>query len=372
MHSIRPLLRFTQLRRRQYLPSIVAVLKTSILSHNSTPIRLYSAQQRQSEEPQTNEPNQSKTDEQKRNFKDDTSPPPDPNKSPFQVFVDTFKSELAKSRELQESVKALQDESGRIGDSEALRRAREAYAKAREQSDRASTLTGQAIKKAATTVGHAATATWDSPVVKTSRRVVSSTASTVAKGVSTATEPIRKNETFKAVSGAVGEAIDDGSSSRYGGYHDRAERRRLRAEWEAKQKNRRVEANPDAGQSVVMHKDSAWREQWNQFKEENTAFQSLISFKRTHYDESDNIMIAGVRNATDWIADTWSGMFAENEVAGVVRRFKEMDPTFNIELFHTELREWIVPEIADAYVKSDLETLSQWFSEAVILYIICL
>jgi import inner membrane translocase subunit TIM44 len=47
------------------------------------------------------------------------------------VFVDTFKSELSKSRELQETVKALQDESGKIGDSEALRRAKEAYAKAR-------------------------------------------------------------------------------------------------------------------------------------------------------------------------------------------------------------------------------------------------
>ena len=45
--------------------------------------------------------------------------------------MDTFKSELAKSRELQETVKALQDESGKIGDSEALRRAKEAYAKAR-------------------------------------------------------------------------------------------------------------------------------------------------------------------------------------------------------------------------------------------------
>ena len=45
--------------------------------------------------------------------------------------MDTFKSELSKSRELQETVKALQDESGKIGDSEALRRAKEAYAKAR-------------------------------------------------------------------------------------------------------------------------------------------------------------------------------------------------------------------------------------------------
>jgi len=30
------------------------------------------------------------------------------------------------------------------------------------------------------------------------------------------------------------------------------------------------------------------------------------------------------------------------------------------------LREWIIPEVVDAYVKGDVETLKQWFSEAVL------
>lgn len=80
------------------------------------------------------------------------------------------------------------------------------------------------------------------------------------------------------------------------------------------------------------------------------------------------MVVSGVRNVTDWVADTWSGIFSETEVAGVVRRFKEMDPSFNMELFNTELREWIIPEIVDAYVKGDVETLSQWMSEAVCYY----
>ena len=201
--------------------------------------------------------------------------------------------------------------------------------------------------------------------MKASRKVVSTTASTVAKGVTTATEPIRQNEIYKSVSASVGEAIDDGSASRYGGYRSREERRRLRKQWEDKQKSRRVEENPEAGASVVLHKDSEWKEKWNQFKEENNALQSLLGFKRTHYDESENPLVSTVRSATDWLADTWSGMFAETEVAGVVRRFKEMDPSFNMDAFNTELREWIIPEIVDAYVKGDVETLQQWFSEAV-------
>ena len=90
-----------------------------------------------------------------------------------------------------------------------------------------------------------------------------------------------------------------------------------------------------------------------------------MGLKRNYYDESENTLVSGVRGATDWLVDRWSGMFAENEVAGVVRRFTEMDPTFNMEAFNTELREWIIPEVVDAYVKGDVETLKQWFSEAV-------
>ena len=187
----------------------------------------------------------------------------------------------------------------------------------------------------------------------------------MAKGVSQATEPIRQNEIYKSVSGAVGEAIDDGSSSRYGGYHDRFERRRLRQEWEKKKSLRRVEVNPEAGSNVVLHKDSAWKEQWDKFKEENSAFQTLVGFKRRNYDESENPLVSTVRGVSEWVSDRWGGMFAENEVAGVVRRFKEMDPTFNMDTFSTELREWMIPEIVDAYVTGDVEILSQWFSEAV-------
>jgi hypothetical protein len=95
--------------------------------------RYYAAEPRQ-EPPKNKQEQRAESEEKedpKKHYKEDTGPPPDPNKSPFQVFVDTFKSELSKSRELQETVKALQDESGKIGDSEALRRAKEAYAKAR-------------------------------------------------------------------------------------------------------------------------------------------------------------------------------------------------------------------------------------------------
>jgi len=41
-----------------------------------------------------------------------------------------------------------------------------------------------------------------------------------------------------------------------------------------------------------------------------------------------------------------------------------MDPTFQLEPFLRELREYILPEVLDAYVKGDSETLGQWLSAA--------
>lgn len=47
--------------------------------------------------------------------------------SPFKVFIDTIKEQMSKGKE----VKNLQDEAGRLNDSEALKKAKEMYEKAK-------------------------------------------------------------------------------------------------------------------------------------------------------------------------------------------------------------------------------------------------
>jgi import inner membrane translocase subunit TIM44 len=77
---------------------------------------------------------------------------------------------------------------------------------------------------------------------------------------------------------------------------------------------------------------------------------------KTVYNESDNAIIQTARSISDRI----SGFFAENETAMVIKRFREMDPNFQMEPFLTEMREYILPEVLDAYVK----VLKQWLSAA--------
>jgi import inner membrane translocase subunit TIM44 len=114
-----------------------------------------------------------------------------------------------------------------------------------------------------------------------------------------------------------------------------------------------------AGTNVTLHKDSAWQEKWRNFRDSSPLMQSYFSLKST-YQESENPLISTARSISDRVA----GFFAENETAMVIKKFREMDPNFQIEPFLQELREYMLPEVLDAFVKGDGETLKLWLSAA--------
>lgn len=114
-----------------------------------------------------------------------------------------------------------------------------------------------------------------------------------------------------------------------------------------------------AGTNVTLHKDAAWKESWREFRDSNKLMQSLFSAKAA-FNESENPLISTARSISDRVA----GFFAENETAMVIKKIREMDPTFQIEPFLREMREYILPEVLDAYVKGDTETLKLWLSAA--------
>jgi mitochondrial import inner membrane translocase subunit TIM44 len=111
---------------------------------------------------------------------------------------------------------------------------------------------------------------------------------------------------------------------------------------------------------MVLHKDSPRQEAWNEMKASNPVLRRMGEL-RAAYDESENPVVASVRSVTETIG-TW---FDETETAQVTRLIKAMDPTFNRESFERELREYIVPEVVDAYLSADRESLKAWCGEAV-------
>lgn len=148
-------------------------------------------------------------------------PPPHGDKSPWQVFTETLQTEFKASKEWNESTKALAGGVQQFTENESVRKAREAY---QSTTGAVSSTTGKVLKSTAGAVGKGAAWTWDTPVVKGVRTTVNATATVIEKG----TRPLRETEAYKNVKNV----IDDGSSSRYGGWVEKEERRRIREQRE--------------------------------------------------------------------------------------------------------------------------------------------
>lgn len=163
-------------------------------------------------------------EENKKNDNQKEEPPPPPphgNKSPWQVFTDTLKSEFQASKEWNESTKALGSSVNQFTENESVKRARAAYSAA---SGAATSTTSTAFKGTGKALGQTAAWTWDTTVVKGVRSGVNAT----GRGIDKATKPIRETEVFKTAVGSVKDVVDDGSSSRYGGWVEKEERRKQR------------------------------------------------------------------------------------------------------------------------------------------------
>lgn len=182
-------------------------------------------QSKKQEEPETEGEEKKKKAEgeedegEKKEEKKEDLPPPPPHgdKTPWQVFMDTMQTEFKASKEWNDSTKQLAQGATDFVESESVRKAREAYEKT---TGAVSSTAGKVLKNTAGAVGKGAAWTWDTSVMKGVRKAANVTGEAIDKS----TKPIRDTEAFKSVKSV----IDDGSSSRYGGWVDKEERKRQR------------------------------------------------------------------------------------------------------------------------------------------------
>lgn len=169
------------------------------------------------EEKKEDEKEDQKEDQNEDKKEDLPPPPPHGDKTPWQVFMETMQTEFKASKEWNESTKQLSDSAQQFTESESVRRARQAY---ESTTGAVSSTAGKVLKTSADAVGKGAAWTWDTNVMKGVRKGANITGEALDK----ATKPIRDTEAFKSVK----DAIDDGSSSRYGGWVEKEERKKAR------------------------------------------------------------------------------------------------------------------------------------------------
>ena len=143
------------------------------------------------------------------------------------------------------------------------KKAKEAYDKAQKGSSAA----GKVVKKTAEAVGGVAHKAWESPVGKGVRTTVVTGAHVADK----AFEPVRKTQVYKD----IGNVIDDGSSTAYGGFLTKEQREELRKkelQKRLKEGNgwKPVKENEEAGGALVATDSKptgpSVGQKWEEFK----------------------------------------------------------------------------------------------------------
>lgn len=124
-------------------------------------------------------------------------------------------------------------------------------------------------------------------------------------------------------------------------------------------RSREMTADPSAGEALVLRPESKAKQAWSLFVERNPLMRKMSDW-RASYDESENPTIERIRGVTESIG----GWFGENETAKVVTAFRILDPSFTMDGFQRELREYVVPELIDSYHGAARHLLRQWCGEA--------
>ncbi|KAF2982069.1 hypothetical protein EK904_013534, partial [Melospiza melodia maxima] len=234
-------------------------------------------------------------------------------------FVENIKQELAKNKEMKESIKKFRDEAKKLEESDALREARRKY----------KTIESETVKT--------------SEVIKKKLEEITGT---VKEGVET-----------------VKKEIDESVLGQTGPYR-RPERLRKRTEYSGERiKEQRVfEANEEA-MGMVLHKDSKWYQQWKDFKDNNVVFNRFFEMKMK-YDESDNAFIRASRAVTDRVTDLIGGLFSKTEMSEVLTEILRVDPSFDKDRFLKQCERDIIPNVLEALISGELDILKDWCYEA--------
>ncbi|OLY83881.1 Mitochondrial import inner membrane translocase subunit tim44 [Smittium mucronatum] len=284
--------------------------------------------------------------------------------SPIKAFTDSIKKQMEENKDFQQNAKLIGEKSSVVIESEAVKKAKKVTSAGAEAVYKTASAVGGAIGEGFSKVA-------DSTVVKATGSAVISTAKAVETVASIAAEPIKKTEVYKNVASNVGAYVQE-VGGRYGGYTPKEQRRTSRVlsqmnrakTFSEYQRTRAVKANPEAGEGLVMHKDSKWKESWTNFKENSSLMQNIFRAQKS-IEESENPVIEAGRAVKDRIRGVFGYFINETESAHALRQIRDqIDPTFRLDAFLRDCREYIIPEIMDAYLQQDSVTLKLWCSEA--------
>ncbi|XP_048415325.1 mitochondrial import inner membrane translocase subunit TIM44 isoform X1 [Stegostoma tigrinum] len=283
-------------------------------------------------------------------------------------LLDNIKQELAKNKEMKDSIKKFRDEAKRLEESEALQRARKKYKTIESETVKTSEVLKKKLEEFSETVKESLDEVGKSDIGKKIREGVEEatrSAKQSAESVSKSGERIGKTTAFKAISQSVESVkkeLDESALGRSGTYRSPSSLRKRTDFSHDKTQEKIFEPNEEA-MGMVLHKDSKWYQQWKEFKDNNVVFNRFFEMKMK-YDESDNTFIRASRAITDKVTDLIGGLFSKTEMSEVLTEILKVDPSFDKDTFLKQCERDIIPNVLEAIMRGELEVLKDWCYEA--------
>lgn len=296
------------------------------------------------------------------------TPSSEPPKGFLSRVLENIKTEWSQNKEIKQSLEKFRQETQKLEETEALQQAREKYKKVEAESLKD---VNEVLQNARDSILSGVEKAKEADIVKKTIKM-GDTLSTKAKGaaeeISRQGEFLKESSAFKKMSEAsktVGQELDnvDMLSSLYKAPKELLKRSERSTMSVSSYQQRTVEPNEDI-QSVELHKDSKWSENWRKFKEENPYVNKVFEFKMK-YDESDNPLVRATKNIVDKISDTVGSLFQTTDLSNVLTEICKVDPNFDINSFLVDCEKFIIPTILEAMCQNRQDVLSDWCHEAV-------
>ncbi|NWY70060.1 TIM44 translocase, partial [Erithacus rubecula] len=287
-------------------------------------------------------------------------------------FVENIKQELAKNKEMKESIKKFRDEAKKLEESDALREARRKYKTIESETVKTSEVIKKKLEEITGTVKESLDEVSRSDLgrkIKEGVEEAAKTAKQSAESVTRGGEKLGRTAAFKAISQgveSVKKEIDESVLGQTGPYR-RPERLRKRTEYSGERiKEQRVfEANEEA-MGMVLHKDSKWYQQWKDFKDNNVVFNSECSGGAAHSLPSLDLLPSvspGMQIPNSHLS-LLGGLFSKTEMSEVLTEILRVDPSFDKDRFLKQCERDIIPNVLEALISGELDILKDWCYEA--------
>ncbi|KAK7115763.1 mitochondrial import inner membrane translocase subunit TIM44-like [Littorina saxatilis] len=282
----------------------------------------------------------------------------------FQQVVDNIKQEFTKNKEMKENLKKFKQETQKLEESDALKKARQKFESIESDTASVRKTLGEFKGKVSETVEELQ----KTELLKKGHEIskeLGKTAGKAADSISKSGEQLSKTAAYKTVSQsvkAVKQEFDDVALSRAKLYRAPVKPKRRTDLARIVREERPMQANEDA-MGMVLHKDSRFYESWQNFKDNNQYVTKMFDLK-VKYDESDHVVVRATRAFTDKIGHMFGSMFSKTEMSEVLTEICKVDPTFDKELFVRMCEQEIIPNVLEALIRGDVEVLKDWCYEA--------